>query len=77
MLRSVLYSNPFVKKQVHNPFGENFKKPAMIIANHSSFLDSIAVGMLHPQQIFLVNDWVYQSPFIGGVARLAGFYPTS
>lgn len=77
MLRSVLYSNPFVKKQVQNPFGETFKKPAMIIANHTSFLDSIAVGMLHPQQIFLVNDWVYKSPFIGGVAKLAGFYPTS
>lgn len=77
MLKSVLYSNPFVKKKIINTEGENFEKPAMIIANHTSILDSIAIGMLYPKQIFLVNDWVYKSPFIGGVAKLAGFYPAS
>lgn len=76
-LMSVLYTNPFVRKKIINSHNENFEKPAIIISNHSSFLDSIAIGQLHPKIIFLVNDWVYNSSIIGGAARLAGFYPVS
>lgn len=74
---SVLYTNPFVSKKVLNPHGENFKKPAMIIANHTSFLDILCIGMLHPKMIFLVNDWVYNSPIFGSAAKLVGAYPVS
>ncbi|EPR70011.1 membrane protein, inferred for ABFAE pathway [Winogradskyella psychrotolerans RS-3] len=56
---------------------EDFKKQAIIIANHTSFLDIIAIGMLHPKIIFLVNDWVYNSPVFGKAIQLAGFYPVS
>ncbi|MRI00822.1 MMPL family transporter [Kriegella sp. EG-1] len=77
LLKSVLYSNPFVKKKVINTTGETFKKPAMIIANHASALDSLTIGMLHPKIIFLVNDWVYNSPVFRFAARLAEFYPVS
>lgn len=76
-LKSVLYTNPFVVKKVFNPHHETFEKPSVIISNHTSFLDSIAIGMLSPKIIFLVNDWVYNSVIIGGAARLAGFYPVS
>ncbi|MCM4169020.1 Protein-export membrane protein SecF [Arenibacter antarcticus] len=76
-MKSVLYTNPFVTKKIINPTGENFSKPAIIIANHTSFLDILAVGMLHPKIIFLVNDWVYQSPIFGKAVQLAGFYPVS
>lgn len=76
-LKSVLYSNPFVKKKVINASGETFEKPSMIIANHTSALDSLTVGMLHPKIIFLVNDWVYNSPVFRFAARLAEFYPVS
>ncbi len=76
-LKSVLYTNPFVVKKVLNPYQETFEKPSVIISNHTSFLDSIAIGMLSPKIIFLVNDWVYNSVIIGGAARLAGFYPVS
>lgn len=76
-LKSVLYSNPFVKKKVFNPRGETFEKPGMIIANHASALDSLTIGMLHPKIIFLVNDWVYNSPVFRFAARLAEFYPVS
>ncbi len=75
--RSVLYSHPLVKKKVFNPHGETFGRPAIIVANHSSFLDILAAGMLHPKVIFLVNDWVYNSPIFGKVVRLAGGYPVS
>lgn len=75
--KSVLYTNPFVKKKVINETGEDFSKPAVIIANHTSFLDILAVGMLHPKICFLVNDWVYNSPVFGKAVQKADFYPVS
>jgi len=77
LMGSVLYSNPFVKKRVYNPENEDFKKQCIIIANHSSFLDIISVGMLYPKLIYLVKDWVYDNPVFGRAAKLAGFYPVS
>ena len=76
-MKSVLYTNPFVKKKVINKTGEDFSKPAVIIANHTSFLDILAVGMLHPKICFLVNDWVYNSPVFGKAVQRADFYPVS
>src|SRR5690606_29698942 len=76
-MKSVLYTNPFVKKKVINKTGEDFSKPAVIIANHTSFLDILAVGMLHPKICFLVNDWVYNSPVFGKAVQKADFYPVS
>lgn len=76
-MKSVLYTNPFVSKKVINTTGEDFSKPAMIIANHTSFLDILAVGMLHPKICFLVNDWVYNSPVFGKAVQKADFYPVS
>ncbi|WP_348799556.1 1-acyl-sn-glycerol-3-phosphate acyltransferase [Flavobacterium adhaerens] len=74
---SVLTFCPMIKKKVVNQFNENFDKPAIIIANHSSFLDILGLGMLSPKIIFLVSDWVYNSPIFGRGVRLAGFYPVS
>ena len=76
-MKSVLYSNPWVKKKIINPHGETFDKPAVIIANHTSFLDILAVGMISPKIIYLVSDWVYNSPVFGIGVKLAGFYPVS
>ncbi|MGB1307946.1 MAG: 1-acyl-sn-glycerol-3-phosphate acyltransferase [Oceanihabitans sp.] len=76
-MHSVLISFPFFKTKVINLNNETFKKQAVIIANHTSFLDILTIGMLHPKIIFLVNDWVYNSPFFGKAVQLAGFYPVS
>jgi len=76
-MKSVLYTNPFVKKEIRNPHNETFEKPAMLIANHSSFLDVLAMGALHPKLIYLVKDHVYNSPTIGSAAKLHGAYPVS
>ena len=76
-MKSVLYSSPLLHKKIINKCNENFDKPAIIIANHSSFIDILAMGMLSPKIIFLVNDWVYNSPIFGGTVRKAGFYPVS
>ncbi|GEP49772.1 glycerol acyltransferase [Flavobacterium noncentrifugens] len=77
LMRSVLYTNFFVDKKVLNNYKETFEKPAIMIANHTSFLDILAVGMLNPKTIYLVSDWVYNSPVFGGAVRAAGFYPVS
>lgn len=76
-MKSVLYTNPLVHKKVINIHNEKFEKPAVIIANHTSFLDILAVGMLSPKIIYLVSDWVYNSPIFGATVRKAGFYPVS
>lgn len=76
-MQSVLMTNPYLKRKIINTHKETFDKPSVIIANHSSFLDILAVGMLSPKIIFLVSDWVYNSPIFGKGVRLAGFYPVS
>lgn len=76
-MKSVLYTNPFISKKIINKHKETFEKPAMIIANHTSFLDILAMGMLHPKCIYLVKDHVYTSKTVGYAARLHGAYPVS
>ncbi|UMQ41035.1 1-acyl-sn-glycerol-3-phosphate acyltransferase [Chryseobacterium sp. Y16C] len=76
-LVSVLHTNPFVKKRlIRNP-NEDFSKPAVIIANHTSFLDTLVLAMANHKIIYLVNDWVYNSPIFGRMVRALGFYPVS
>jgi len=77
LVRSVLYLNLFVKKKVINDVGEKFEKPAIIISNHSSALDTLTMGLLTHNIIYLVNDWVYKSPIFGILAKVLGFYPIS
>jgi 1-acyl-sn-glycerol-3-phosphate acyltransferase len=74
---SVFLTYPSNRRTVINTSNENFKKPAVIIANHSSFLDILAMGMLSPKIIFLVSDWVCNSPVFGLGVRMVGFYPVS
>lgn len=76
-MKSVLYGYPLVQNRLDNPYGEHFDKPAVVIGNHSSFLDTLTMGMLVPKMVFLVNDWVWKSPIFGKVVRVLGFYPTS
>ncbi len=76
-MKSVLYTNPFLKKEIRNPHNETFERPAMLIANHASFLDILAMGMLHPKLIYLVKDHVYHSKTLGSAAKLHGAYPVS
>lgn len=51
-------------------------RPALIIANHQSFLDIMMILMLHPKIIIMTNNWVWNSPIFGRVIRFADFYPS-
>ncbi|MCU7614796.1 MMPL family transporter [Chryseobacterium sp. GMJ5] len=76
-LTSVLYGNPFVKKKVIGNPQEDFRKPSVIIANHTSFLDTLALAMATHKIVYLVNDWVYDSPVFGKLVKALGFFPVS
>ncbi len=61
--------------KVENPSGETFKKPAIIISNHQSLIETPALLRLSPNILILTNEWVYKHFVFGPVARLAGFPP--
>jgi 1-acyl-sn-glycerol-3-phosphate acyltransferase len=68
---------PQVKYKIHNPHGENFEKPAIIISNHQSHLDLLYTLLLSPKIIVLTNKRVWNSPFYGWVIRYADFLPVA
>ncbi|PZD76834.1 MMPL family transporter [Mesonia sp. K7] len=76
LMGSVLRTNPFVKQRKYNISQKLWEKPAVFIANHASFLDILSLGKLNKKQIFLVNDWVYNSPIFGKLLKEFGFLPT-
>lgn len=73
---SVMYIMTNVRKRV-SVNKELFAKPAVYIANHSSFLDILLTTMLHPRLILLTNRWVWRSPVFGKIVRMAEYYPVA
>ena len=65
VIRSLIYVMFNVEKKIINPDHENFDKPALVICNHQSFLDSLLIQMLYPKLILLTNRWVWRSPVMG------------
>jgi 1-acyl-sn-glycerol-3-phosphate acyltransferase len=74
---SMMYIMVNVKKRVIGKQEANLSQPAVIIANHQSFLDILSMVMLHPKLVLLTNNWVWNSPVFGAVARIADFYPVA
>ncbi len=58
-----------------NPNGETFEKPSVIISNHQSHIDLMAIMMLTPKLIILTKNWVWHNPFYGIVIRYADYFP--
>ena len=73
--RFVINHVPGTTFSYSNPHGETFEKPAMIISNHQSHLDLMAIMMLTPKLIILTKNWVWHNPFYGIVIRYADFFP--
>lgn len=74
---SMMYIMANHRKRIFNLENENYKKPAVFIANHSSFLDILITTMLHPRLVLLTNKWVWRSPVFGAVVRMAEYYPVA
>lgn len=74
---SLVFGTFTIKKKILNPHKETFDSPAIIIANHQSFLDILFTVMLHPKIILVTNDWVWNSPVFGFVIRKAGYFAAS
>lgn len=65
---------PGVRYTVHNPHGETFTRPAMVVCNHQSSIDIMAMLALSPRMVILTKDWVSNNPFFGFTLRHAEFY---
>lgn len=66
-----------VKVRIFNRSAEDFRQPAVYVANHTSFLDILCTTMLHPKLVLLTNKWVWRSPVFGAVVRMAEYYPVA
>ena len=55
----------------------DFSNPSIIIANHASFFDILALARLNPNMVMMVNSWVYNSGLFGNLVRYADFIPTT
>ncbi|MBR3287615.1 MAG: 1-acyl-sn-glycerol-3-phosphate acyltransferase [Bacteroidales bacterium] len=53
----------------------SFDRPTVIIANHQSHLDLMAVLALTPRIVVVTNRWAWRSPFYGTIIRYADFCP--
>ncbi|MFA8451727.1 MAG: MMPL family transporter [Bacteroidales bacterium] len=62
-----------LKRKIVNPNQENFRKPAIVIANHQSMVDILLMLALNPRIVMLVKPWVWNSVVLGPIVRLAGF----
>ena len=68
---------PGVRFSLGNPEGEDFGRPAIIIANHQSHLDLMTMLMHTPRLVCLTKDWVWNNRLYGYIIREAEFYPVS
>jgi 1-acyl-sn-glycerol-3-phosphate acyltransferase len=72
---SVMYIMPNVKKRIINPLKEDFSKPAIVVCNHQSSLDTLLTTMLSPRLLLVVNKRVWNSRVFGPAVRMIDFYP--
>lgn len=77
LTRSMMYIMANTKKRVYYLANEDFQKPSVYIANHTSFLDILVTTMLHPKLVLLTNKWVWRSPVFGAVVRMGEYYPVA
>jgi len=75
--RTLIYVMINVKKTVTGKENLLDKPPSIIISNHQSFIDILAIVMLSPKIKLLTNDWVYNSILFGWAIRYAGYITAS
>jgi len=71
----VTYHIPNAGMELTGRENADFSRPSVIVANHQSHLDLMAVIMLHPKIIIMTNNREWNSPFYKGILRFADFLP--
>lgn len=74
---SLVYAMANFKKDVVGKENADFNRPAVMIANHHSFIDILILLMFDPRVLMMVKDWVYYSPFFGKSVQYADFIHTT
>ena len=77
LFRAMARCMPQVPYTVHNPYGEDFHRPAVIVCNHQSHFDLLYTLLLNPRIVVLTNEWVWKSPFYGWILRYADYLPVA
>ena len=72
--KGILLLATAVKKEHINKASERFQHPAIIIANHQSFIDILVLLSLSSKILMVTNHWVWHSPFFGAIIRYVDFY---
>lgn len=72
--KGILTVGTALKKEHINVTNEALERPAIIIANHQSFIDILVLLSLSSKIVMVTNHWVWHSPFFGAIIRYADFY---
>lgn len=71
----LIYLNFLSPKKIDNPNKEDFKNPAIVIANHQSHVDLMLIMLLNPRILIVTNARNYYHPVHGKAIRYADFLP--
>ncbi|MFT5184126.1 MAG: 1-acyl-sn-glycerol-3-phosphate acyltransferase [Flavobacteriales bacterium] len=72
----LLYASISVRKRLVMMENLDMKNPSVIVTNHQSFIDILAMISLSPDLVIMTKKWVYKSPLFGGAVRFAGYLYT-
>lgn len=65
---------PGVKIEIRNPYGEDFSKPAIVIANHQSMLDPMFLMAVSRKILIVANQHSSYNPIIKRLFKRLDFY---
>jgi 1-acyl-sn-glycerol-3-phosphate acyltransferase len=77
MCKFIIYFFANVKKNIINLPKEDFKKPAIMVCNHQSFIDLALLPTLYPKMNLFTNKFAWNSFLFGKIVKLADFYPAN
>lgn len=64
---------PGIHLMYKNDCNENFVKPAVIICNHQSILDSFCMMFVTPKVVLLANEHIKLNPIVGTIFKWSNF----
>ncbi len=74
--RFFLQTIPATHVERQNETHETFDRPAVIVANHQSFIDILLLLATTPKIVMVTNRWVWRSPVFGPIVRYLGGFLT-